>query len=246
MKLMIATPTAQGTVTTAYARTLAAAISVAVEAGAGHALAMVDGADVVSARTLLARAFLADASASHLLFIDSDMAVEAEVLRRMLALGAPVVGCAYARRQIDLGAFAAAMAETPDRERARALASGFTVRLAAGQVAVRDGFAEVQGFGLGCALIARGVFEAMIARGVVGPMTLPRFREADEAGGLFDFFAEMRLEDGTRLAEDFAFCERVRRLGDVPLPAWVGPGVGHVGAFTYGGAFVERLKAGKA
>lgn len=246
MKVMIATPTAQGTVTTAYARTLAAAIGVLAERGAGHGLAMVDGADVVSARTLLARAFLEDASMTHLLFVDSDMAVEAEVLRRMLALGAPAVGCAYARRQIDLDAFADALAESPDRARARALASGFTVRLAAGQVAVRDGFAEVQGFGLGCALIARGVFEAMIARGVARPMRLPRFRDAGGDGPLHDFFAEMDLETGERLGEDFAFCERVRRLGDVPLPAWVGPGVGHVGAFTYGGAFVERLKAGRA
>ena len=243
---MIATPTTQGTVTTAYAHTLATAATVLAEAGASHRLAIVDGADVVSARTILTHAFLGDETLTHLLFLDSDMAVEAEVLRRMLALGAPIVGCAYPRLELDLDAYADALAESPDRDRARALASRFTVRLGAGQVQVRGNFAEVQGFGMGCVLIARGLLRAMIDRGAVRPMVSSRLREAGLTGNIFDFFDEIRLESGDRLNEDFAFCERVRALGDLPLLAWVGPGVAHVGRFAFGGAYVERLKTGRA
>ena len=62
---------------------------------------------------------------------------------------------------------------------------------------------------------------------------------------LFSEGDSIKLDNGDWLSEDYAFCNRVRALGDVPLLAYVGAGVGHVGHFTYGGPYVERLKAGK-
>lgn len=245
MRVLIATPTTGGTVATAYAQSLAAATAAIHGAGGTYRLMTVDGADVVIARTLLAHAFLADESATHILFVDSDMAVERAVFSHFLALDVAIVGAAYAERRLDLGAFAAAMAEAPDEPRARALASTFNIRVAPGQVEVKGHVCEVEGFGFGCVLIARAVFEAMVERGIASAFVSAKLRSAGLTGDIWDFFAPIRREDGDWMSEDYSFCARTARLGDVPLLAYVGPGVGHVGSFTYGAPYVERLKAGK-
>ena len=243
MKVLLATPTTQGTVTTAYAHSLVAATQALTEAKAAYKLMIVDGADVVLARTIMAHAFLEDESLTHLLFIDSDMAVDIQVIRHFLSLGAPIVGAAYTERRLDLDAFARAMAETPDMDRARALSAAFTLRLTPGRKEVRKGVMEAEGFGFGCVLIARSVFTLMIERGVARPKTSAKLRASGLKGDIWNFFDPIERPDGDQLSEDYAFCARVRELGDVPLLAYVGPGIGHVGPFTYGAAFIERLKA---
>ncbi|MEX2519698.1 MAG: hypothetical protein WD969_10255 [Paracoccaceae bacterium] len=245
MKVLIASPTTQGIVTTAYAHTLTAATAVLNEVGALYRLMLIDGADVVMARTILAHAFMADESLTHILFIDSDMAVDGAALRRLIALKAPIVGVAYAERRIDLDAYAARVAEGASPDAAKALSSAFTLRMRPGRKEVNQGLVEVEGFGFGCVLIAKEVFSAMVARGIAKPMTSAKLRASGLKGDIHDFFAPIRQPDGDALSEDYAFCERVRALGDVPLLAYIGPGIGHVGQFTYGGAYIERLRAGK-
>lgn len=245
MSVLIATPTTQGAVSARYAQTLVAATQALGEAGLRYRLMTVDSAEVWVARTAMVHAFLADPGATHLLFLDSDMAVEGGVIRRLLARGAPIAGAAYAARRIDLSAYAAAMAEVADPGRARALASDFAVSVRGGRGEVREGFAEVEGFGFGCVLIRRPLLEAMIANGAVRPLVSARLRQMGLEGEIWDFFDEWRLPDGDRLSEDLSFCRRVREMGGVPLVAWVGPGVEHIGPFAYGGAYLERLKAGR-
>lgn len=245
MRVMIATPTAGGIVTAAYAQTLTSATLALAEIGASYRLMTVDGADLVMARNLLAHAFLSDREATHILFVDSDMAVETSVLRHLLALDTPIVGAAYAERRMSLEGFHEAMMEAADLPRARALASSFTVRLEPGEQKIRNGCVEAKAFGFGCVLVRREVFAALIARGKVGRFVSAKLQGGGVEGEVWDFFAEIPLETGDRLSEDYAFCRRVRSLGDVPLLAYVGAGVGHVGQFTYGGPYVERLKAGK-
>ncbi len=245
MKVLIATPTTQGSVATAYAHSLVAATATLQEAGAAYRLLIVDGADVVLARTILAHSFLADPSLTHILFLDSDMGVEPAVLKRLIGLAAPIVGVAYSERRMDLSAFAAALGETADVERARALSSAFTVRMSAGRKEVKQGIVEADGFGFGCVLIARSLFEAMIARGAAKPMVSAKLRASGLKGEIYDFFRPIERADGDVLSEDYSFCERVRALGDTPLLCYVGGGVSHVGQFAFSAAFIERLKAGK-
>ena len=245
MRVMIATPTAGGMVTAAHAQTLAGATQALTERGATYRYVGVDGPDVEISRNLLAHSFLEDASATHLLCLDSDMAVDIAVLRHFLKLDLPIVGAAYAERWLDLPGFAAAMRDDDDVVRARALASGFTVRMTPGEKAVRNGCVEAEAFGFGCVLIRREVFQALIDREKVAPFVSSKLRGAGVEGTVWDFFGRIRLEDGDWLSEDYAFCRRVRALGDTRLMAYVGPGVGHVGQFTYGGPYMERLKAGK-
>lgn len=245
MKVVIATPTAGGTAPTAYTQTIVAATIAIGEVGGTYRLLTVDGADVVISRNLLAHSFMQDEEADHILFIDNDMAVDITVLRHLISLKAPIVGCAYTERKMDLQAFAAAMREEDNPARARALASGYTIRMPPGEKKIRNGVLEVEAFGFGCVLIQRSVFQALIDRKIVEPFVSSKLRESGVEGEIWDFFDEIKLENGDWLSEDYAFCRRVRALGDTPLLAYVGAGVGHVGQFVYGGPYLERLKAGK-
>jgi hypothetical protein len=93
----------------------------------------IDGADVVIARNILAHSFLTDDSCDYVLFIDSDMAVDLAVFRRLLKAEVSLIGAAYSERRLNLHTFAAAMAEDDNEGRARALASNFTVRMKPGE-----------------------------------------------------------------------------------------------------------------
>jgi hypothetical protein len=52
-------------------------------------------------------------------------------------------------------------------------------------------------------------------------------------GPFYDFFSEMNLEDGTRLSEDYSFCERWRSLAGNEIWAAVDEPIGHVGDMIY-------------
>ncbi|WP_333835355.1 hypothetical protein [Rubrimonas sp.] len=243
MKVMIATPTVHGTVAAAYARTLVALTQVLGGFGAGYTLMTVDNADVVTARNLLAHAFMQDDSLSHLLFVDSDMAVQPVVMRRLFALRAPVVGVAYPQRRIDLAAFAQAIREGAGVEQAKARASVFTLRLSPGARQIRDDVMEVEGFGFGFVVIEKALMRRLAEAGLAQAVSRRRSGPSEPAGAIRDYFSEITLANGERLAEDHAFCERVLRLGDTRLLAYVGPGVGHVGQFTHDASFVDRVRA---
>ena len=243
MKVLIATPTVQGTVTSAYARTLVSLTQCLGGLGAAYAFMTIDNADVISARNLLAHAFMQDDSFTHLLFIDSDMAVQPAVMHRLFALQAPIAGVAYPQRRLDLNIFAQAVRDDKELEQAKAVASTFTLRLSRGRKQVRDNIMEVEGLGFGFVLMEKNLMKRLVAAGLARPMSLERFGQTDLVGEMHDFFSELTDADGGRLAEDHAFCERVRLLGDTPVLAYIGPGVGHVGQFIHDAAFVDRLRA---
>ena len=245
MRILIATPTAGGITTTAYTQSVVAATVAIHEMGGSYRHLSIDGADVVIARNILAHSFLTDDSCDHILFIDSDMAVDLAVFRRLLKARTPLIGAAYSERRLNLPVFAAAMAEDDNEARARALASNFTVRMKPGEKKISGGICPVDALGFGCVLIHRDVFQSLIDRQIVGPFISSKLKDLGLEGTVYDFFDEIPLENGDWLSEDYSFCQRVRQLGYVDILAYVGAGVGHVGPFTYSGPYIEKLKAGK-
>lgn len=132
MHILIATPTAGGTTTTDYARTLVAATLAIHEAGGTYQHLIVDGAEVVLSRNILTHSFLTNPDFDAILFLDSDMAIEQSVFSHLLGQDEAMIGAAYSERRIDLQQFAKAMHEDDNEPRARALASRFNVRIAPG------------------------------------------------------------------------------------------------------------------
>lgn len=241
MKVLIATPTAGNIVTTAYAHTLVTATRVLNAAGWDYQHRIFDGADVVMARNFLAHQAMADPRYTHLLFLDSDIAVPEAVLRRLVKANRPVSGAIYSERSLDRKRYADLLASGVAEPRARAAASRFTVRLIDGKVAVKNGWCRLAGIGAGCLLIRREVLAALIEHGAAPRIESARLKTVVGVDHLHDFFGQLPLKDGDYLSEDYSFCERARAAGfeiwgiaDLPIA--------HVGAADFSARYVDFLE----
>lgn len=242
MHVVIATPTTHGLVASAFVSSVIVAGQVISEMGGTHTYYSVDGADVVMARNMIANYFLRDERATHLLCLDSDMNIDRQVFRQMFTCGHPFIGTGYPERRINLEGYGDARVAGFDHEVAQSKAMNFNIRLKPGRYTISDNICVAERFGFGCVLINRTVLTALIERGIASIYNNKKAR--NQAGGettLYDFFSEIPLPDGDRLSEDYAFCARVRELGDVDPMAYIGSGVQHIGQFSYTGAFIDAL-----
>ena len=138
------------------------------------------------ARDACVRKFLADPSATHLLFLDDDMQVDEADLMKLLGSGHPC--CAIAYRQ-----------KPPD-----GVLVEYTLDVDKWEPVGLDGFVDVSHVGAGALLVSRDVIEAMAARE-------PELAYETSKGRNLGLFRE---RVGPRfVGEDYAFCERVREAG---------------------------------
>lgn len=242
LKVLIGTPTAGGVVKTAYPRTVLRAAEAVARAGGTCDLITFDGADLVLARNALAAAAI-QRGFTHLLSLDSDMAVEGAVFDRLIAARRGVVAAIYTERRMDMAIYAAEMAKDGDHRRATALAARFTAAVETGKLQVTNELCRVRHAALGASLIAVPIFHKLTQAG------LPTYRyQGLAAHGLPeetpDWFGRIERAPGEWLSEDYSFCRRCAEAG-IDLWGYVGPGVGHVGEMVYEGAFVEQLKTGR-
>jgi len=242
-KVFIATPTVSGIVTTAYASTLVSITMELRNRNVSYGYLNFDGSDIVMARNYLANAFLQDVAASHILFVDSDMAVPRETLSVLFDSGKEFVGTVYPERKLDLEKYGYYLMKGHPHRAALALSLAYNIRHIANEVTVENGFCRVRGLGFGCVLIAKSVFEKIIARKVADILVSPKLRSAGLKGDAYDFFAEIALENGDCLSEDYSFCDLVGRASACEIWAYVGGMVGHVGQFIYGAPYLEQLDA---
>lgn len=217
--LMLATPCFGGMVTQAYMQSVLALTMEASRAGIPFSLALL-GQDALITRsrnTLLAR-FRAS-TASHLLFVDADIAFEAADALRLLASGKDVVGALYPVRQHVWDA------QTVARVHQGEPVSTASLRYVGEPLGDSgpDGLLPARYAGTGFLLLARRAIERLVA---AHPET--RCRHSHVADGaapaevhaLFDCVIDAESQD--YLSEDFAFCARWRALGG---EIWLDPSV---------------------
>ncbi len=126
---------------------IAALVRRATERGLLSGLFFSDGLFYDLARNALVREVLGSpAHFTHLLWVDSDMVVPADAAERLLASDKQVVGALYHTKRVDLHPAAF------DLDPVRVYEGPF------------DGLVRTDGFGLGCALVRREVFEEMASR----------------------------------------------------------------------------------
>lgn len=242
MTVLIATPTAGNVVTTALVSSVVSATIALNEAGHRYGQMVLDGSDIVLARNYFANLVLRSPAFSHLLFIDSDMLIGTDVFRRLLAADLPIVGVVYPEKKLDRERYAALLAEGMPEARARAQSVRFNVRTPGNRLDLREGFALVEGMGFGCVLLRRDLLERMAASPAVAEVTRLKYRQEFGWESHRDFFAPIVLEDGDHLSEDYAFCARVRALGDVPIAALIDGEIAHIGQQAYAAEFRELLQ----
>lgn len=242
-EILIACHTADAICTVGFTESLVAAIEAIAAAGLRHRYATLDYYDIVTARNHLAHYALTEDRVGHVLFIDNDVRVARPVFERLIAAGKPVAGGIFTRRAIDLEAYARARAEGHDEAAARALASQYNVRLGGGRLRIEGGLAQLEALGFGCVLIETRLLRRLAGTGRLG--RIPAIPRTGFAPGtvLTDFFSELPQPDGSRLSDDISFCTRVQEVEPGGVWGYVGPGIAHVGQFSYGAPFQALLRA---
>lgn len=169
---------------------------------------------ITRSRSVLVSRFLDNPRATHLMFIDADIAFEPDQFLRLLALNEDFAAGAYPLKQID---WRALPARAVAGEALWAAGLSYVGQICAGpELRAKASFATARYAGTGFQLIKRNVFQRLIAAHpelkfkAVQTLT----NETPNSDNLYALFECMIDPDnGAYLSEDYAFCRRWRALG---------------------------------
>ncbi len=243
MKLFIGTPCYGGVVTRNYLLSILQLNAALAAEGIPFSLATLDKESLITrARNRLAHQFL-QSDATHLLFIDADIRFGPEAVLRLVAHGGSLVAGAVPKKVIDWDRLQTLAGRAASGSELQGLSNdyAFTVRLdhesfdhESFDRHMEKGFVRVTYVGTAFMLIARAVFEAIDAAGLVARYSDDEAPASDapSIGAYFDTLIHPRTR--RYLSEDFAFCHHWRSTGgevwvDVQTP------LGHEGNFMFEG-----------
>jgi len=239
--ILIALPTASQLMKSATSVAVANAALSLERHGIRVDLHNIDSADIVTARDMFANMVLHSDRFTDLLFVDSDMHFEPDVILKLASHPGQVRAVAYTRRSLDLGLLAEKSVELGNVAKAAAFASDFTFKPSwegsEAPIEVSDGFCSAAAVGMGCALISRSALVGMVEGGVVQPRL---DLHAGPNRTCWSFFAPIDLE-GQLLSEDYAFCYRWTMLVKQILWVCIDEAIGHIGSFEYRARYIDRL-----
>jgi hypothetical protein len=217
VRLVVGTPCYGGQVSHLYTASLLKLQQACTQAGGIHLSVLMQGGDalITRARQNLVAHFLGDAEATHLLFIDADIAFEPAQVFRLLAFDAEISAAVYPIKRIDWPRVQRQAASKPANLEAAALSYVLEFDDPA-RIDTRDGFAKARYAGTGFLLIRRAALLKLIAahpelrytreHQQIDPLAGSPWRYA-----LFDCLIDQAT--GTYLSEDYSFCRRWRALG---------------------------------
>ena len=214
--VFIATPCYGGMVTQGYMQSVCGLMAAAPGADVGLTLALLgQDALITRCRNTLTGHFLATPQATHILFIDADIAFEPENVFRLLAARKPVAAGIYPLK--------AYYWDKPCEERlmlgepVESAGLHYVGKLEAGDRLVRDGdFATASHAGTGFMLIERATIQKMQdAYPATRYRGIDAYASGERAlpGGYALFDCVIDPQTGTYMSEDFTFCSRWRQLG---------------------------------
>jgi hypothetical protein len=237
----IGTPCFGGVVTQGFTMSLLRLMPLAQKNRINVTVNLVGGdALITRARNGIVAEFLNQPGATHLLFIDADIAFEPEQILKLINFDKDVVAALYPAKNFD-------WASMPQRSRAGEPLdkAGFVYvaeHCVGDQLKINGDFATAEYAGTGCLLIKRHVFERMIKaypetkyRNVHGFPTDQNTN--DNFYALFDCIIDP--QSGHYLSEDYAFCKRWRKLGG---EIWIDlrSQLTHVGPYAFKGDSTAR------
>lgn len=201
----------------------------------------IDSAEIVTARDMFANMLLWSERLDALLFVDSDMGFNPELVIKLLAQGAEFTAAACPRRSLDLPRYASAIQDLGD-VRARSAASSFMIKFDwEGKIKkpteVVDGFCSVAAVSTAISFITKGALKAMVEAGVVKRRLDLTARDGNPCWSFFGILEP----DGGRLSEDYSFCYRWTKLMGRELPICLDEPVSHLGDFEYRATYADLL-----
>ena len=245
--LYIATPAYACLVHTAYARALLQLQGECIKRGIHFSLDMIGNESLVQrARNILQARFL-KSEATHLLFIDADIAFSPEsVLDKLLPADKDVISGVYAKKNIDwdlvgkkLGARNSCRENT---ETAQESGLDYNLNVKPGTNQVADGVVEVLDTATGFLLIKRHVIEDMwtaYEKELWCKNDIQGTTQVDAYCAIFDCMIDP--ESRRYLSEDYAFCRRWQQMGG-SIHAHIGFPLAHIGSHVFHGDLRGRFK----
>ena len=191
-RLMVGTPAYGGMVHVDYLRGLFGFMQAGIQF---HMFTIGNESLITRARNSILAAFHARLELTHLLFLDADVNLPAEGLRRMLAAGVPAIGAAVALK---------ALAE-----------DGSRIWNTGKCIGTHGNLLKVEHIGTAALLLSRAAVTALVEDAIADGRTYARAATAQgdlDAAVHYDVF-QVGVDDGVYLSEDFWACRRLRALG---------------------------------
>ena len=210
MRLMVALPAYGGSIKNGCVESLLKLQASFYARGVSADYGILNTAGISETRNYYASVLLQRAEHSHLLFVDSDMMFEPAAVWKLIEAQKPVAGCIYARRKPNAGVV------VYNNEPLRST----------------NGWARVDGLGMGLCLIQATCFRALLATDQIAKSTGHPFASHGLTGPLLGFFDPVSI-GGKYSAEDYAFCYRWRTLCGGEVWGLVNAEIGHIGDFVY-------------
>lgn len=185
---------------------------------------------ITRARNMLADTFL-KSGCDYMLFVDADVAFDAQGIQKMIESDCDVIGGLYAKKIIDWGkVYTAALRGTGPQQLPQVASDPYVC----GRVSRSSSRpTEVESIGTGLMLIKRRVFEKMM------PATRKAKLGSDLVGSIsadeeiYHFFESgFDEKTGVFLSEDYQFCQKWRGLGGkVHAAPWIK--TVHIGTYHF-------------
>jgi hypothetical protein len=245
--IFVATPCFGGMVTQGYMLSVIRLMSFAKTAGFELSLSLMGYDALISrARSTLLAAFLDNAAATHLLFVDADIGFEPEQVERLLSVNKEFAGALYPLKSIDWELIPQRCVEGGESVKQAALSYVGTFCPEAERRREGDFVTGIY-VGGGFQLIRRSAIERMIAAYPEThfksvhclPMSGVR-RDGVQSSNLYALFdCVIDAETGTYLSEDYSFCLRWRKIGG---EIWIDgkSKLRHCGQFEFVGEYGAR------
>ena len=236
--IMIATPCYGGLLNQGYVESIVALTTYAPLNGFDVTLIMNGGDSLITrSRNKLVSVFLDNPAYTHLMFIDADIVFKSAYIKRMLDFDQDLVAGMYPVKGIDWAQIKKhASSDVTEEKLQDAGLSLVGLPYPKPDGEERDGFVTAAYAGTGFKLIKRAVFEKMIAAypetKYQVAQTFPR--TLNNSGNQYALF-ECMIDPmtGVYLSEDYAFCQRWRKLGGKIWLDTQSP-LTHVGVYQYG------------
>ena len=244
-KILIASPTYDGTVRREYMRSVMVLTEAMRQRGIHWELLLEPATLLHTMRSVMASVVLEDSQYTHLLFVDTDLDFQPSTVLKMLEADVEVIGCAYPYRSIPLHETVTTTDQTLRQVIAGKVPYALTLPEGTQKLDVINGICEVSSVGTGLLLIRRTALTALSESGQLSRFqtTFP-YSQWYEHSSYCGFFSYLQA-DGHDYGEDYSFCRRWRDACNGHIHAVVSDEVGHIGPLPVMGRYLERLRAGR-
>jgi hypothetical protein len=259
MKVLIATPCAHDTVSSHYAATMFYVSKNLARNGIEVDIQCLSLSDLELSRSILASQALADVTATHLLFVDSDMKFSSRLVGKMIAFDQDFVSAIYPKRTINMGAVISDSARlggslekgkeseliAANLDYIGSLVTKVNLQQGKTELTTKGGFAVVKHTGMGVCLLKRRVLEQMVATGAVAGRAAGPHPASPFEVPYYGFFHKERSSGEDFYSEDISFCRRWTEGCGGTIWACIDEEIGHIGTYEFSGAYIDKLRLGR-